>query len=73
MDLRNRCRVYIYGSMPELVIQPFKRKSFVQIIAAKLIYVACNMKRFSRPGIIAYVKMDFQISYEAVREFIGIF
>jgi hypothetical protein len=31
------------------------------------------MKRFSRPGIIAYVKMDFQISYEAVREFIGIF
>ena len=61
VDLCNGRRVYINRPVPELVVEPFKRKCFVEIIITKLIDVACDMKRFPRPGIIAYVKMDFQI------------
>ena len=73
MDLGNLCGIYIDGSMPELVVEPFKCKRLMKIIIPELSNIARNMKRFPWSGIKAYVKMNFQISYEAVREFIGIF
>lgn len=61
MDLGCLCRINVYCSVPELVVEPFKRESFMKIIVADLFNVTRNMKRFSWPGIKAYVKMNFQI------------
>ena len=47
--------------MPELVVEPFKGKCFLQIVMSELFDITCNMKWFARMGIIPYVKMNFQI------------